>query len=113
MPSPFPGMDLHLEGELRQEFHETLAGAIRAQLLPWLAPKAEACGQLGYGTLDTRPYDHDGKPRQRGWWAQRPTARPAVLRWRSWMKQATARRPASRRAPRPGRAPAWPPVARK
>ena len=33
MPSPFPGMDPYLEGELWQEFHETLAGEIRAQLL--------------------------------------------------------------------------------
>ena len=33
MPSPFPGMDPYLEGELWQEFHETLAGAIRAQLM--------------------------------------------------------------------------------
>lgn len=39
MPSPFPGMDPYLEGELWQEFHETLAGAIRAQLMPLLAPK--------------------------------------------------------------------------
>lgn len=39
MPSPFPGMDPYLEGEMWQEFHETLAGEIRAQLLPKLAPK--------------------------------------------------------------------------
>ncbi len=39
MPSPFPGMDPFLEGELWQEFHETLAGAIRAQLMPRLRPK--------------------------------------------------------------------------
>jgi hypothetical protein len=39
MPSPFSGMDPYLEGEMWQEFHETLAGAIRAQLLPQLAPK--------------------------------------------------------------------------
>jgi hypothetical protein len=32
-------MDPYLEGDLWQEFHETLAGAIRAQLLPRLAPK--------------------------------------------------------------------------
>lgn len=38
MPSPFPGMDPYLEGEMWQEFHETLAGEIRAQLLPKLAP---------------------------------------------------------------------------
>ncbi len=39
MASPFPGMDPYLEGDMWQEFHETLAGAIRAQLLPLLAPK--------------------------------------------------------------------------
>ena len=39
MPSPFPGMDPYLEGELWQEFHETLASAIRAQLMPRLTPK--------------------------------------------------------------------------
>ncbi len=37
--SPFPGMDPYLEGELWQEFHETLASAIRAQLMPRLTPK--------------------------------------------------------------------------
>ena len=39
MPSPFPGMDPYLEGELWQEFHETLAGAIREQLLKVLPPR--------------------------------------------------------------------------
>jgi hypothetical protein len=39
MPSPFPGMDPYLEGDLWQEFHETLASAIRAQIMPRLAPK--------------------------------------------------------------------------
>lgn len=38
MASPFPGMDPYLEGEMWQEFHETLAGAIRAQLMPHLRP---------------------------------------------------------------------------
>jgi hypothetical protein len=32
-------MDPYLEGEMWQEFHETLAGAIRAQLMPRLTPK--------------------------------------------------------------------------
>ncbi len=32
-------MDPYLEGDLWQEFHETLAGAIRAQLMPLLAPR--------------------------------------------------------------------------
>lgn len=39
MPSPFPGMDPYLEGELWQEFHERLAHQISAQLLPQLGPK--------------------------------------------------------------------------
>lgn len=39
MPSPFPGMDPYLEGEMWQEFHETLAGTIRAQLLEVLPPQ--------------------------------------------------------------------------
>ena len=39
MGSPFPGMDPYLEGDLWQEFHETLASAIRAQLMPRLTPK--------------------------------------------------------------------------
>src|ERR671932_568899 len=39
MPSPFPGMDPYLEGDMWQEFHETLASAIRAQLMPRLRPK--------------------------------------------------------------------------
>ncbi len=38
MGSPFPGMDPYLEGDLWQEFHETLASAIRARLMPFLAP---------------------------------------------------------------------------
>lgn len=39
MGSPFPGMDPYLEGELWQEFHETLVSEIRAQLMPRLVPK--------------------------------------------------------------------------
>ena len=39
MASPFPGMDPYFEGDLSQEFHKTLAGMIRAQLLPLLSPK--------------------------------------------------------------------------
>lgn len=34
--SPFPGMDPYLEGDLWQEFHDTLAHEIRAQLLTLL-----------------------------------------------------------------------------
>ncbi len=39
MASPFPGMDPYLEGEMWQEFHETLAGAIRGQLVRKLPEK--------------------------------------------------------------------------
>lgn len=39
MPSPFPGMDPYLEGEMWQEFHETLANAIRSALISQLRPK--------------------------------------------------------------------------
>lgn len=39
MGSPFPGMDPYLEGDMWQEFHETLANAIRAQLLQQLPAK--------------------------------------------------------------------------
>ena len=33
MPSPFPGMDPYLEGDLWQEFHDRLANQISVQLL--------------------------------------------------------------------------------
>lgn len=39
MPSPFPGMDPYLEGELFQEFHERLANQISIELMPQLRPK--------------------------------------------------------------------------
>lgn len=39
MPSPSPGMDPYLEGEMWQEFHDRLANQISAQLMPLLAPK--------------------------------------------------------------------------
>lgn len=48
MPSPFPGMDPYLEGEMWQEFHETLAGTIRAQLMPSLRPKYVALLEKRY-----------------------------------------------------------------
>src|SRR5690348_13613100 len=38
MPSPFPGMDPYLEGDLWHDYHDTLAGAIRAQVAPLLGP---------------------------------------------------------------------------
>ena len=39
MPSPFPGMDPYLEGEMWQEFHDRLANQVSAQLMPRLGPK--------------------------------------------------------------------------
>jgi hypothetical protein len=39
MPSPFPGMDPYLEGEMWQEFHDRLANQISVQLMPLLTPK--------------------------------------------------------------------------
>ncbi|NJN67329.1 MAG: DUF4058 family protein [Chloroflexaceae bacterium] len=39
MPSPFPGMDPYLEGEMWQEFHSRLANQISMQLMPLIAPK--------------------------------------------------------------------------
>jgi hypothetical protein len=39
MPSPFPGMDPYLEGDMWQEFHGTLAHSIRQQLLSILPPR--------------------------------------------------------------------------
>ena len=53
MPSPFPGMDPYLEGDMWQEFHETLASAMRAQLMPLLAPRYVALLAKRY--ILTRP----------------------------------------------------------
>ncbi len=39
MPSPFPGMDPYLEGEMWQEFHDRLANQISQQLMPRVEPK--------------------------------------------------------------------------
>lgn len=39
MPSPFPGMDPYLEGDLWTTLHSSLANAIVAQLAPQLKPK--------------------------------------------------------------------------
>lgn len=39
MPSPFPGMDPYLEGDMFQEFHDRLANQISVQLMPLLSPK--------------------------------------------------------------------------
>ncbi len=46
--SPFPGMDPYLEGDLWQEFHDTLANQIRAQLLPLLPPRYVALLEKRY-----------------------------------------------------------------
>ena len=62
MPSPFPGMDPYLEGDLWQEFHDRLANQISTQLLPLLAPKYVALLAKRYvfdrpslGVLDLPP----------------------------------------------------------
>jgi len=62
MGSPFPGMDPYLEGDLWQEFHETLASAIRARLMPFLAPtyvallaKRYVLGRPALGVFDVPP----------------------------------------------------------
>ena len=39
MPSPFPGMDPYLEGDLWQDVHERLANQISLDLMPRLAPR--------------------------------------------------------------------------
>lgn len=39
MPSPFPGMDPYLEGDLWSEFHGDLAKSVKEQLLPKLLPR--------------------------------------------------------------------------
>ena len=42
MPSPFPGMDPYLEGEVWSDVHQALAGEVRRQLNPRLGPKYAA-----------------------------------------------------------------------
>ena len=39
MPSPFPGMDPYLEGELWGAFHHDLITQVRHQLIPKLKPR--------------------------------------------------------------------------
>lgn len=46
--SPFPGMDPYLEGELWQEFHDTLCNQLRAQLLALLPPRYVALLEKRY-----------------------------------------------------------------
>jgi len=64
MASPFPGMDPYLEGEMWQEFHETLASAIRAQLQPHLVPKYVALLAKRY-VLDRPSLSVIGLPAER------------------------------------------------
>jgi len=49
--SPFPGMDTYLEGEMWQEFHDTLAHQIRAQLMS-LLPSEYVALLSKYYTID-------------------------------------------------------------
>ena len=39
MPSPFPGMDPYLEGEVWSDLHQTLAAELRRRLVPQVRPK--------------------------------------------------------------------------
>ncbi len=39
MPSPFPGMDPFIEGQLRQDFHTTFITVLREQLMPQVRPR--------------------------------------------------------------------------
>ncbi len=64
MPSPFPGMDPYLEGDMWQEFHDTLAHAIRAQLLPLLRPKYVALLSKRYTIVETAAGEDDTPPPQ-------------------------------------------------
>lgn len=56
MPSPFPGMDPYLEGEMWQEFHSRLANQISAQLLAALPPSYTALLAKRY-IVDRTPTD--------------------------------------------------------
>lgn len=54
MPSPFPGMDPYLEGDLWPDVHQALANQIRRQLMPLVQPKYVV--RLGrYVMEDTHP----------------------------------------------------------
>src|ERR1022692_3187697 len=48
MPSPFPGMDPYLEGNLWTSFHAELAPMIAHQLVPLLRPKYIALPERKY-----------------------------------------------------------------
>ena len=53
MPSPFPGMDPYLEGDMWQEFHDRLANQISGQLMPLLGSRYVALLAKRY--ILTRP----------------------------------------------------------
>jgi len=59
MKSPFPGMDPYLEGYLWPDVHNELAGAIKAQLAPQIAPKYVARLEL-YTVTDSSPESEVG-----------------------------------------------------
>jgi len=59
MKSPFPGMDPYLEGYLWPDVHNELAGAIKAQLAPQIAPKYVARLE-SYTVQDTSPESEIG-----------------------------------------------------
>lgn len=57
MPSPFPGMDPYLEGELWGSFHAQLIAEIARQLAPQLRPKYLALMEKRFVTYDPAPED--------------------------------------------------------
>lgn len=70
MPSPFPGMDPYLEGELWGSVHAQLIAEIARQLAPQLRPKYLAFMEKRFVTYDPAPEDSvlvstPGEPR--GW----------------------------------------------
>lgn len=64
MPSPFPGMDPYLEGDLFQEFHERLAHQISVELMPQIRPRYVALLAKRY-VLDRPAVSLFGAPEQR------------------------------------------------
>ena len=64
MPSPFPGMDPYLEGEMWQEFHERLANQVSAQLMPLLTPRYVALLAKRY-VMDSSALSVVGLPPER------------------------------------------------
>lgn len=58
MPSPFPGMDPYLEGEMFQELHHSLAHQISKQLLTLLSPRYVALLSRRY-VIDRAPLAYE------------------------------------------------------